>query len=135
MPVVARTDSSCVISESRMALAPVPGRCLAALAGASAAVRGACSSSVFHAPHPGHLPIQRGVSYPHALHIYTVFSLAMANLLSNMGLLYHTWLCMQSAAIRDILQTHPFWINLTLIDSLFFLYNGHMNSISEVQSG
>lgn len=31
---------------------------------------GACSTSVFHAPHSGHFPYQEGVVFPQELHTY-----------------------------------------------------------------
>ena len=62
MPVVARTALSSGICDSLSACAPVPGRCLIALTGAACAAWGACSSSVFQAPQPGHFPIHFAVS-------------------------------------------------------------------------
>lgn len=61
MPVVARALVSSGISERRIALAPVPGRCLFALTGAACcAACGACSSKVFHALQPGICPSSVG---------------------------------------------------------------------------
>ena len=64
MPVEARAVSSSGIWESAIAPAPVPGRCLLGFCACAAAAccEGSASSSVFHAPQSGHLPIHLPVS-------------------------------------------------------------------------
>src|SRR5574344_339630 len=49
------------------------------------------SEKVFHSPHAGHLPIHLGLSYPHELQTYAIFSFAIIVLFDHKDRCFHSF--------------------------------------------